>query len=88
MSLGRRSPQGDNGAQAAPVRAQATEAAEAASEGRFDAKAFKRALNKNLNYNRNGFGYKEEMLAKMSQEYTSEHSCFSSSELLASSPDK
>jgi 4-hydroxy-3-methylbut-2-enyl diphosphate reductase len=72
MSLGRRSPQGDNGAPAAPVRAQATEAAEAASEGRFDAKAFKRALNKNLNYNRNGFGYKEEMLAKMSQEYTSD----------------
>lgn len=39
---------------------------------RFDAKAFRRDLNKSDNYNRNGFGHKKEMLQKMSEEYTSE----------------
>eukprot|EP00897_Mesotaenium_endlicherianum_P004240 jgi/Mesen1/3844/ME000207S02856 len=44
----------------------------AAVEEKFDAKAFRRALNKNEMYNRNGFGHKKEMLEKMSQEYTSD----------------
>ena len=36
-----------------------------------DGRAFRRALNKNENYNRNGFGHKKEMLERMEEEYTS-----------------
>ena len=37
-----------------------------------DGRAFRRALNKSENYNRNGFGHKKEMLERMEEEYTSE----------------
>ncbi|KAL2231602.1 4-hydroxy-3-methylbut-2-enyl diphosphate reductase, chloroplastic-like [Sesamum indicum] len=41
------------------------------SEG-FDAKVFRHNLTRSKNYNRKGFGYKEETLEQMSQEYTSD----------------
>eukprot|EP00899_Mesostigma_viride_P019560 jgi/Mesvir1/27605/Mv07341-RA.1 len=37
----------------------------------MDTKAFRRALNKDGNYNRQGFGYKQEMLEKMNKQYES-----------------
>jgi hypothetical protein len=45
---------------------------EASSGGYIDTKAFRRALNQSDNYNRQGFGHKEEALEKMDSEYTSE----------------
>ncbi|KAL0386982.1 UNVERIFIED_CONTAM: 4-hydroxy-3-methylbut-2-enyl diphosphate reductase, chloroplastic [Sesamum radiatum] len=38
----------------------------------FDAKVFRHNLTRSKNYNRKGFGYKEETLEQMSQEYTSD----------------
>ncbi|KAL0412509.1 UNVERIFIED_CONTAM: 4-hydroxy-3-methylbut-2-enyl diphosphate reductase, chloroplastic [Sesamum radiatum] len=36
----------------------------------FDAKVFRHNLTRSKNYNRKGFGHKEETLEQMSQEYT------------------
>ncbi|KAK4741132.1 hypothetical protein SAY87_024720 [Trapa incisa] len=38
----------------------------------FDAKAFRHKLTRSENYNRKGFGYKEEILQSMDREYTSD----------------
>ena len=38
----------------------------------FDAKAFRHNLTRSKNYNRRGFGHKDETLALMNREYTSE----------------
>ena len=43
----------------------------AAVDSNFDAKVFRRNLTKSDNYNRKGFGYKDETLALMNREYTS-----------------
>lgn len=43
----------------------------AAVESDFDAKSFRRNLTRSENYNRKGFGHKEETLQLMSREYTS-----------------
>jgi hypothetical protein len=37
----------------------------------FDSKSFRKTLTRSDNYNRNGFGYKKEMLQQMEEEYTS-----------------
>jgi 4-hydroxy-3-methylbut-2-enyl diphosphate reductase len=47
----------------------------------FDAKVFRKNLTRSKNYNRKGFGHKEETLELMNREYTSEshsHSSFKS----------
>lgn len=51
------------------VRCHSVEESEAPA---VDGRAFRRSLNKSDNYNRSGFGYKKEMLARMEQEYTSD----------------
>lgn len=38
----------------------------------FDAKVFRKNLTRSKNYNRKGFGHKEETLELMNREYTSE----------------
>ena len=43
-----------------------------AVDSNFDAKVFRRNLSKSENYNRRGFGHKDETLALMNSEYTSE----------------
>lgn len=58
-------------------------AAVAAGESDFDAKVFRKNLTRSKNYNRKGFGHKEETLELMNREYTSRfcrsdsNSCFS-----------
>ncbi|KAK9136409.1 hypothetical protein Syun_015739 [Stephania yunnanensis] len=47
-------------------------AAATSSDAEFDAKVFRKNLTRSKNYNRKGFGYKEETLEQMSQEYTSD----------------
>jgi len=47
-------------------------AASAAVDSDFDAKVFRKNLTRSENYNRKGFGHKEETLALMNREYTSE----------------
>lgn len=42
-----------------------------AVESDFDAKVFRKKLTRSKNYNRRGFGHKEETLELMNQEYTS-----------------
>jgi hypothetical protein len=37
----------------------------------FDSKSFRKTLTRSDNYNRSGFGYKNEMLQQMEEEYTS-----------------
>ncbi|KAJ4962246.1 hypothetical protein NE237_022185 [Protea cynaroides] len=49
-----------------------TPAAAAAVESEFDAKVFRRKLTRSENYNRKGFGHKEETLELMNREYTSD----------------
>lgn len=51
------------------AEAVATSTADVESE--FDKKAFRRNLTRSKNYNRKGFGHKEETMELMSQEYTS-----------------
>ncbi|KDP46213.1 hypothetical protein JCGZ_10053 [Jatropha curcas] len=48
------------------------ESSSVAMESEFDTKAFRHNLTRSKNYNRRGFGYKEETLELMSQEYTSD----------------
>ena len=43
-----------------------------AVESDFDAKVFRKNLTRSKNYNRKGFGHKEETLELMNREYTSE----------------
>ena len=43
-----------------------------AAYSKFDAKVFRKNLTRSENYNRKGFGYKDETLALMNREYTSE----------------
>lgn len=40
----------------------------------FDAKVFRKNLTRSKNYNRKGFGHKEETMQLMNREYTSEFS--------------
>lgn len=58
-----------------PLLARCTAEAAATStadvESEFDKKAFRRNLTRSKNYNRKGFGHKEETMELMSQEYTS-----------------
>lgn len=53
------------------VRCDAAPAAEDQLE-QFDTKNFRKTLTRSNNYNKNGFGYKKEMLQQMDLEYTSE----------------
>ncbi|KAL8539413.1 hypothetical protein ACS0TY_001144 [Phlomoides rotata] len=46
-------------------------------ESEFNAKAFRHNLTRSDNYNRKGFGHKEEILEQMSQEFTSPNPTFS-----------
>ncbi|XP_010028563.2 4-hydroxy-3-methylbut-2-enyl diphosphate reductase, chloroplastic [Eucalyptus grandis] len=46
--------------------------ASAAVDGDFDAKVFRHNLTRSKNYNRKGFGYKDETLQLMNREYTSD----------------
>lgn len=43
-----------------------------AADSDFDAKAFRHNLTRSKNYNRRGFGHKDETLELMNREYTSE----------------
>ncbi|KAL3814164.1 hypothetical protein ACJIZ3_015432 [Penstemon smallii] len=58
------------------VRCSAGEAVSSSSatagSSEFDAKVFRHNLTRSKNYNRKGFGHKEETLEQMSQEYTSD----------------
>lgn len=53
-----------------PVRCGGKESSSAV-EADFDAKAFRHNLTRSKNYNRKGFGHKEETLQLMNSEYTS-----------------
>eukprot|EP00898_Chlorokybus_atmophyticus_P000851 jgi/Chlat1/1767/Chrsp134S02119 len=65
------------GAGVAPVRCAAPSSSAAGEDGgvaaaeRVDTKAFRRSLNKSGTYNRQGFGYKKEILEMMGSEYQS-----------------
>nr|UIB01911.1 4-hydroxy-3-methylbut-2-enyl-diphosphate reductase 2 [Pinus massoniana] len=54
------------------VRSDAAPSAVDSHTGEFDTKAFRRTLTRKENYNRKGFGHKEETLEAMDKEYTSD----------------
>ncbi|XP_060168353.1 4-hydroxy-3-methylbut-2-enyl diphosphate reductase, chloroplastic [Lycium barbarum] len=54
------------------IRCSAGEAATTAESSEFDAKVFRKNLTRSANYNRKGFGHKEETLQLMNREYTSD----------------
>ncbi|CAL1385026.1 unnamed protein product [Linum trigynum] len=56
----------------ASVRCSGDESGSLAVDSEFDSKAFRHNLTRSKNYNRRGFGHKEETLELMSQEYTSD----------------
>ncbi|XP_075476910.1 4-hydroxy-3-methylbut-2-enyl diphosphate reductase, chloroplastic-like [Primulina tabacum] len=51
---------------------EAAPSSSASVESEFDAKVFRHNLTRSKNYNRKGFGHKEETLERMGQEYTSD----------------
>nr|AMJ39468.1 4-hydroxy-3-methylbut-2-enyl diphosphate reductase [Bixa orellana] len=55
-----------------PVRCSGDSASVTVDSESFDAKAFRHNLTRSKNYNRRGFGHKEETLELMNQEYTSD----------------
>ena len=55
--------------------------ASVAVDSDFDAKVFRKNLTRSKNYNRKGFGYKEETLELMNREYTSESHSLSQSKV-------
>ncbi|XP_068654174.1 4-hydroxy-3-methylbut-2-enyl diphosphate reductase, chloroplastic [Aristolochia californica] len=60
------------GRKAFEVRCSGDSSSAAAVESEFDAKKFRKDLTRSKNYNRKGFGRKEETLELMNQEYTSD----------------
>ncbi|XP_077233222.1 4-hydroxy-3-methylbut-2-enyl diphosphate reductase, chloroplastic-like [Tasmannia lanceolata] len=54
------------------VRCGGSDSAAPAVESDFDAKTFRKNLTRSKNYNRRGFGHKEETLELMNREYTSD----------------
>ncbi|KAJ4844451.1 hypothetical protein Tsubulata_028942 [Turnera subulata] len=54
------------------VRCSAESSSSVAVDSEFDPKAFRRDLTRSANYNRKGFGHKEETLQLMDREYTSD----------------
>ncbi|XP_058081943.1 4-hydroxy-3-methylbut-2-enyl diphosphate reductase, chloroplastic [Magnolia sinica] len=54
------------------LRCSGSSSTESSVESDFDAKVFRKNLTRSANYNRRGFGHKEETLQLMNQEYTSD----------------